>query len=333
MALSDVVLTRWFDEHRAFLWGVCYRVTGSAADADDAVQETFIRALKHAPKELAEPRRWLVTVAVNASRDFLRRRRRRSYIGSWLPSPIETSFDSTLPSYEPATNPGHTLESRYDLMESVSLAFLLALEALTPTQRAVLLLCDVFDYSAAEVATALDLSQGNARTIHHRARHAMAAYEARRTLPTVENRQRIAQTLARFLELLGQADVPGIERMLAADIRAVTDGGGEFTASPYVIVGAADVAQFFVRLAASRTAAVRIRVTDLNAFPAALIEFEVPMGRRPPQLVLAADLDANGFISALWAIANPQKLTAVSLMNRYTCSSEHHQTSAQARMR
>ena len=316
MALSEAVLTRWFDEHRAFLWGVCYRVTGSAADADDAVQDTFIRALKHAPKELAEPRRWLVTVAVNASRDFLRRRRRRAYVGPWLPSPIETSDEGSLPSYEPATDPGRTLESRYDLMESVSLAFLRALEALTPTQRAVLLLCDVFDYSAAEVATALDLSEGNARTIHHRARHAMAAYEARRTPPTIENRQRTAQTLERFLELLGKADVPGIERMLAADIRAVTDGGGEFTASPYPIVGTAEVAQFFVRLAASRTAGVRVRVIDLNGFPAALIEFDAPMGRRPPRLVLAADLDAEGFISALWVIANPRKLTAVSLTNR-----------------
>jgi RNA polymerase sigma factor (sigma-70 family) len=311
MALNEAVLTRWFDEHRGFLWGVCYRVTGSAADADDAVQETFLRALKRAPKELAEPRRWLVTVAVNASRDFLRRRRRRSYIGPWLPSPVETSDENALPSYEPAAG-GRTLEGRYDLMESVSLAFLLALEALTPTQRAVLLLCDVFDYSAAEVAAALDLSEGNARTIHHRARHAMAAYEARRPPQTVEHRGRTSQALERFLELLGKADVPGIERMLAADIRAVTDGGGEFTASPYPIVGAADVAQFFVRLAASRTAGVHMRVIDLNGLPAAVIEFDAPMGRRPPRLVLAADLDANGLISAVWVIANPRKLTAVS---------------------
>lgn len=311
MALSEAVLTRWFDEHRGFLWGVCYRVTGSATDAEDAVQETFVRALKHAPKELAEPRRWLVTVAVNASRDFLRRRKRRSYIGPWLPSPIDTSDESPLPSYEPAADSGGTLEGRYDLMESVSLAFLRALEVLSPTQRAVLLLCDVFDYSAAEVATALDLSTANARTIHHRARHAMTAYEARRTIATAENRQRTSQALARFLELLGKADVPGIERMLAADIRAVTDAGGEFTASPYPIIGAADVAQFFVRLAVSRTAGTRIRVMDLNGFPAALVEFGEPMGRRPPRLVLAADLDARGFISALWVIANPQKLTAV----------------------
>jgi RNA polymerase sigma-70 factor (ECF subfamily) len=311
MAPSEAVLTRWFEEHRRFLWGLCYRVTGSATDADDVVQETFIRALEHAPKELAEPRRWLVKVAVNASRDFLRRRRRRSYIGPWLPGLIETPHDGSLPSYEPVVDEGRTSESRYDLMESVSLAFLQALEALTPTQRAVLLLCDVFDYSAAEVATALDLSEGNARTIHHRARRAMEAYEARRTRPTAANRQRTSQALERFLDLLGKADVTGIERMLAADIRAVTDGGGEFTASPYPIVGPAGVARFFVRLATSRTSGARIRLIDLNGFPAALFEFDAPSGRRPPRLVLAADLNAEGLIAGLWAIVNPRKLTAV----------------------
>jgi RNA polymerase sigma factor (sigma-70 family) len=311
MALSEAVLTRWFEQHRRFLWGVCYRVTGSAADADDAVQETFIRALKHAPKDLAEPRRWLVTVAVNASRDFLRRRRRRSYVGPWLPSPVDTSDEGPLPSYEPAIDAGRTLEGRYDVTESVSLAFLRALEVLTPTQRAVLLLRDVFDYSGAEVATALDLSKGNARTIHHRARHAMAAYETRRTPPTADNRRRTSHTLDLFLELLGKADVPGIERMLAADIRAVTDGGGEFSASPYPIVGPAAVEQFFVRLAGSRASGVRVRVIDLNAFPAALFAFEAPMGRRPPRLVLTVDLNTGGLICGLCVIANSRKLKAV----------------------
>ena len=103
--------------------------------------------------------------------------------------------------------------------------------------------------------------------------------------------------------------------MLVADIRAVTDGGGEFTASPYPIVGAANVAQFFVRLAASRTAGVRVRVIDLNGFPAALFEFNAAMGRRPPRLVLAVDLDTDGFIAGLWVVANSRKLTAVPLKN------------------
>src|SRR5439155_23542212 len=151
MAPSDPVLTRWFDEHRSFLWGLSYRITGSAADADDVVQETFIRAFQHAPEQLEDARRWLIHVAVNAARDVLRRRKRRAYIGPWLPTPIETDEHEGPASFEPVVE-GRTLEGRYDLLESVSLAFLHALEALTPTQQATLLLRDVFDYSAAEVA-------------------------------------------------------------------------------------------------------------------------------------------------------------------------------------
>jgi RNA polymerase sigma factor (sigma-70 family) len=311
MALNEVVLTQWFEEHRKFLWGLSYRVTGSAADADDVVQETFVRALEHAPKDLSEPRRWLVKVAVNASRDLLRRRRRQSYIGPWLPDPIETPDGGTLPSYEPVVEGERTLESRYDLMESVSLAFLQALEALTPTQRAVLLLSDVFDYSASETSQALDISEGNARIVHHRARKAMAAYDGQRAVPTIERRHRTSQALGQFLDLLGKADVRGIEQMLAADIRAVTDGGGEFTASPYPIIGPSDVARFFVRLAMSRAGGIRVRMVDLNGFPAALLDFDGSIGRRAPRLVLAADLNAEGRIARLWAIANPHKLAAM----------------------
>jgi RNA polymerase sigma-70 factor (ECF subfamily) len=174
MAPTDDVLTAWFEEHRSFLWGLSYRMTGSAADADDVVQETFVRAYQHAPPHLDDPRRWLMRVAVNAGRDVLRRRKRRGYVGPWLPTPIETD-DDVPPSFEPTVE-GETLEGRYDLMESVSLAFLQALEALTPTQRAVLILRDVFDYSAAEVASALNMSEGNVRTVHHRARRAMRTY-------------------------------------------------------------------------------------------------------------------------------------------------------------
>jgi hypothetical protein len=137
----------------------------------------------------------------------------------------------------------------------------------------------------------------------------------RRTRPTPANRQRTAEALARFLDLLGKADVPGIERMLAADVRAVTDGGGEFTASQRPIVGPASVARLFVRLDTSRTTGVRVRMIDVNGFPAVLFEFDAPIGRRPPRLVLAADLDVEGLISGFWAIANPRKLTAVPVMN------------------
>jgi RNA polymerase sigma factor (sigma-70 family) len=311
VAPSDATLTRWFDDHRGFLWGLCYRITGSAADADDLVQETFIRALQHGPDRLDDPRRWLTRVAVNAARDALRRRKRRAYIGTWLPTPIETSGEEAPPSYEPVANDGGTLEGRYDLLESASLAFLQALEVLTPTQRAVLLLSDVFDYSAAEVAGALDLSVGNIRTIHHRARSAMAAYDRRRSVPTASNRSRTYKALEQFLAFLDAGDVRSIERMLAADVRAVSDGGGEFTATARPILGPARVARFFARLAASRRSPMRITMPSINGFPAVQFEFEVSPGRRPPRLVLSVDVNAEGLISAVRVIASSTKLAAI----------------------
>jgi RNA polymerase sigma-70 factor (ECF subfamily) len=155
---------------RRLLWGLCYRMTGNAADADDLVQETFVRALERPPRRTDEPMRpWLVRVAMNLSRDLLRRRRRRDYAGPWLPSPVETDEES-LPSYEPAAPSEDSPAARYDLLESLSFAFLLALEALTPQQRAVLLLRDVFDYSTAETAAALDLTEANVKVTLLRAR-------------------------------------------------------------------------------------------------------------------------------------------------------------------
>jgi len=309
MAPSDAVLAGWFEAHRAFLWGLSYRITGSAADADDVVQETFVRAFQHAPEQLDNPRQWLARVAVNAGRDVLRRRKRRRYVGPWLPTPIETS-DEALPSYEPAVE-GRTLEGRYDLLESASFAFLVALEALTPTQRAVLLLRDVFDYSVAEVAAALDLSDGNVRIVHHRARRVMEEYERRRSVPTAQTRARTDHALHAFLQLLGRGDVKGIEQMLTADVKAVTDGGGQITASRRPIVGAGPVARFFARLAASRTGHLEVSIRSINQFPAAFLEFSPARGRRPRRLVLSIDVNPAGLISNVRVIANATKLLAL----------------------
>src|SRR5262249_37000409 len=117
MSLNTEVLTRWFEQHRSFLWGLSYRMTGSAADADDVVQETFVRAWKHAPDGLDDPRGWLMRVAINAGRDVLRRRKRRGYVGPWLPTPIATGEDVS--SLEPVAD-GPTLEGQYGLTESAS---------------------------------------------------------------------------------------------------------------------------------------------------------------------------------------------------------------------
>jgi RNA polymerase sigma-70 factor, ECF subfamily len=293
---------------------LAYRITGSSADADDVVQDTFMRAYQHAPAHLDAARRWLMRVAVNVSCDVLRRRKKRAYIGPWLPTPIETDDDAP-PSFEPRVQ-GHTLEGRYDLVESASLAFLQALEVLTPAQRAVLLLRDVFDYSAAEVAAALDISEANVRTTHHRARRAMEAYEKQRTRPTAINRTRTNTALVRFLELLGTGDVQGIERMLAADVKAVTDGGGEFTASLVPVIGVRRVARFFARLAASRTGRLEVSITSVNGFPSALFTFGSPRGRRAPRLLLSIDVDEAGLIGNVRVIASSAKLATLKAVRR-----------------
>src|SRR3954470_3892816 len=183
------------ESDRRLLWGICYRMTGNAADADDLVQETFVRAIEHPPPRTSEPLRpWLVRVAMNLSRDLLRRRRRRDYTGPWLPSPVATDEES-LPSFEPAAPAADSPAARYDLLESISFAFLLALEALTPQQRAVLLLRDVFDYSTAETARALDLTEANVKVTLLRARKRMKDYDQQRADLSSAKREATRQAL------------------------------------------------------------------------------------------------------------------------------------------
>src|SRR5207302_4131698 len=146
-------------------------------------------------------------------------------------SPIATSEEDSPPAHEPLLSDGGTTIARYDLVESVSFAFLVALEVLTPRQRAVLLLRDVFDYSVRETAAALELSEPNVKTTHHRARSAMRAYDASRVRPTRVLQERTAAALQRFLTCLRDGDVAGLESLLAEDARTTSDGGGEFAAA------------------------------------------------------------------------------------------------------
>ncbi|MDH5676783.1 MAG: sigma-70 family RNA polymerase sigma factor [Myxococcales bacterium] len=173
-----------FSAHRKLLWGLCYRMSGCAADADDLLQDTFERALRNPPADQErELRPWLIRVAMNASRDHLRKRRRRGYDGPWLPSPIEIQpgDNSSLGAESP--------EARYGRLESISFAFLRAAEALSPSQRAVLLLRDVLDLSVRETADALEMGEANVKTTHHRARSAMRDYDETRRMPSEASRR------------------------------------------------------------------------------------------------------------------------------------------------
>jgi len=305
-AIADV-----FGEHRRFLWGLCYRLTGSAADADDLVQETFVRAIARPPARTDEPwRPWLVRVAVNLGRDLLRRRRRTRYVGPWLPSPIETGDEAAPP---PSVEPVST-EGRYDLLESVSYAFLVALEALTPLQRAVLLLRDVFDYTVAETADALGVSEANVKTTLHRARGRMAAYDRARTVPTRALQERTRTALERFVGALAAADLPALESLLAESVRAVSDGAGEFHAARVPILGRARVARFHWNIARRRTAATppEVELRMLNGLPALIVRMTDRARGEAAEFVIRADVDGEGQIVALHSILATRKLTAIT---------------------
>lgn len=309
---ADTAMTERFREHERFLWGLCYRLTGCAADADDLVQDTFLRALERPPPRQEEPwRPWLVRVALNLGKDALRRRR-RTYPGPWLPSPLEA--DALAPEPEPPSlelTGERSTEGRYDLLESVSFAFLLALEALTPQQRAVLLLRDVFDYSVKETAAALDLSEANIKTTHHRARRALEPYNAAPCRPSPSLAARAGEALQRFMQAIVSDDAAAMEALLAEDVLALSDGGGEFFAARVPIRGVARVAKVYSGLKRHAPEPTRAALRLLNGMPAFVVEREGATGKIAPRFVLRCEVDERGRITAIHSVIATRKLTAV----------------------
>ena len=291
-----------YRENARFVWGLCYRMTGSAADADDLVQETFARALASPPADTSAPwRPWLVRVAVNLARDRLRKRKLAPYTGPWLPSPVATEDEAT-----EAPDP----ERRYGMLESVTFAFLTACEALTPRQRAVLLLRDVLEYSVEETAAALALSESNVKTTHHRARAAMEAYDGARSVPTSALRDKTRAALERFAFALSTGDLAAVEAALAPAAETITDAGGDYLAALRHVTGASRVARFYLGLM-KKVAPSRVVFRMLNGLPAVLIEVDDAPARYAPRLVVRCDVDADGRIQRVHTILARAKLSAV----------------------
>lgn len=298
--------TSLFESQQSFLWGYCYRLTGSAADAEDLVQETFVRAMERPPADTSKPwRPWLVRVATNLVKDAARKRQRRNYIGPWLPSPIVTDDVAT-------ASRGGDVEGRYELMESVSVAFLLALEVLTPSQRAVLLLRDVYGDTVQETADTLDLTPANVKTTLHRARQALAAYDATGRLPSGERLRRTREVLERLLEALAVRDVDRIEALLSDGVTALSDGGGQFYAAKVPVLGRQKVALLYSRIAPGADEKIGLEFCLLNGQPAVVIERpEAPEGFAT-FLTMTIDIDTEGKITHTYVCLAPDKLTDVS---------------------
>lgn len=305
---NDARWPRELTAHQPLLWGLCYRMTGSAADAEDLVQETFLRAMEKPPPRREDLRPWLVRVASNLSRDALRRRRRRAYIGPWLPEAIDT--DETDPvSWEPAGEGG--TEGRYDLLESVSLAFLLALEALTPNQRAVLLLRDVLDCSVIETAEALGMTESNVKVLHHRARKALGPYESARLPPSPEQRAKCQTALERFLGALSAGDERALRSVFTEDVLLLADGGGEYLAARRPIHGADPVCRLFLGLTKKSSPVERFALRTINGFPAILCERTSRVPTEAPKFILQPLVDGSGQISLFLNLMRPSKIARI----------------------
>lgn len=310
-------LEKVFEENQRFIWGLSYRMTGSAADADDICQEAFVRLMQTPPADIDSPLRpWLARVAVNLSRDLLRRRRRQKYVGQWLPSPFETENNDLEMPVESIT--GWNSEElgspsvRYELLESVSFAFLLALEVLTPTQRAVLLLRDVFDLNVAETASILQMSEQNVKTTHHRARKQMQTYEKDRFVPRrslVKETASIVRQLTRFLT---ERDTDSAARLLATNVVCLSDGGGEYFAAKVPVTGRQKVAVFLQNLL-KMTAGTKSTVVEgeMNgAFSLTSYRIDAPDGYAP-RVVTVFETDRFGLINRVYFSMAPSKLSAL----------------------
>lgn len=278
-----------FEAHRPLLFSVAYRMLGSRADAEDMLQETFLRWQGTADSNIREPRAFLVTVITRLCINQLQsaRSKREEYFGPWLPEPLVTG---------PTANPVNIA----GIDGSLSMAFLVLLERLTPVQRAVFLLREVFEYEYEEIAAILGLTESNCRQILKRARQYVASDRPRFDV----SKQQQQQLLQQFLETTAQGDMQGLIRLLARDVVLYTDGGGKATAVPNPIYGAERVARFFTKGKLLPKGLVR-QFADINGQLGVVAYHNGTVFG-----ILTLDV-SEGRIGNIYIVRNPEKLTSV----------------------
>ena len=289
-----------FEPYRRRLRGLAYRMLGSMADAEDAVQETYVRWHGADRNNVSDPRAFLMTTAARICLDMLTsaRARREEYVGPWLPEPVLDT--AALPA-----------DSRMELAEDLSIALLLTLDRLTPLERAAFLLHDVFDFSLREVASALERSEAACRQLAARARtHVRAARPRGATAPPERSGAidaKHAQLLSTFAAATQSGDLDTLMQLLAADVRVVTDGGGKVASALEVLDGADRVARFLVDATRKRPGAwwredFRLRFATVNGLPGVIVD-----GPEGPVQTAAFDIEGD-VIRGLYVVRNPDKL-------------------------
>jgi RNA polymerase sigma-70 factor (ECF subfamily) len=294
-----------FEPYRQRLLGLAYRMLGSMADASDAVQETYLRWHGADRDQVADPRAFLMTTTARICLDMLSsaRARREEYVGPWLPEPI-VDTEALAP------------DSRTELAEDLSIAFLLTLEQLSPLERTAFLLHDVFDFSFGEVASALERSEGACRQLAARARAQVRAARPRGATEPSARSGKIDAKHAQLISALAAAtqagDVHALTHLLASDVRVVTDGGGKVRAALNVVEGADRAARFLVEATRKRPDTwwrddFTVRLATINGLPGVIVD-------RPEGPVQTAALEIEGdVVRALYVVRNPDKLRHLAI--------------------
>ncbi|WP_055495388.1 RNA polymerase sigma-70 factor [Streptomyces sp. TP-A0356] len=277
--------TEAFVAHRNLLFTVAYEMLGSAADAEDVLQETWLRWAGVDLGTVRDQRAYLVRITTRQALSRLRTlgRRRESYVGPWLPEPLLTAPD---------------VAEDVELADSVSMAMLLVMETLTPTERAVFVLRDVFELGYDEIAEAVDKSPAAVRQIAHRARAHVAARRPRGVVSPTETRQ----ALDAFQRAAETGDLQSLLDILAPDVVFLGDGGGVKQAVLRPVRGADKVARLLAA-GLGRITAASLRPAQVNGYPALILRLDGAI-----DTVLAVRID-DGLITGLYAVRNPEKLS------------------------
>ena len=282
-----------FDRQRRLLFSVAYSMLGSVADAEDVVQDAWLRWSGADRGDVADPRAYLVRTTTRLALDRLTsaRSRREEYVGPWLPEPLLTGRDTGSRVPDPA--------EEAELSEQVSLALLVVLETLSPAERAVFVLREAFGLSAAEIAGVLDRSEAAVRQLAHRAREHVRARRPR--FDTDRRAQR--EVTERFLAACAGGDVDALVSVLAPEVVVVTDGGGKVRAALRPITGAAKAARFLLGIVAQglELPDLRTEITDINGSPG----IAVWSGGAP--VVAVSLVVADGRVAQVLTVRNPDK--------------------------
>lgn len=285
--------TDTFQTHRPRLFALVYRLLGSRSDAEDVVQDAWLRWQGADIASVRDPEGWLVTATTRLGLDRLRARRnaRIDYVGPWLPEPLEIALDP---------DPLHDPAQRHARADEVSMAFLALLEQLGPDERAAFLLKDVFDYDYPDIAPLLDHSPANCRQLVHRARQRLQAGKPRFAVSAGQHRD----LLTRFMDASQRGDQAAILSLLHANAEMVSDGGGRVTAAIRPLLGAERIAQLYWAIA-RRNGAHPARIGYVNGEPA-ILRFQ---GDQLHSVTLVS-IDGDR-IARVLSVLNPEKLTAL----------------------